>query len=216
MINFLVEYQRLKGLKPDGVVGKNTALAMMKDFNIQTVVQLSHFLAQIDHESNRFTASRENLNYSEKGLRKTFSRYFKEEEFSLFARKPEKIANRVYANRLGNGPESSGDGWKYRGGMAIQITFKNNWELLAGKLGLPIDTDPNLLIDPKYYFKSADIYFDENNVWKYCVDMSENSILNVSRKINLGTVRTTRIPNGYEDRRNLSYSYYKALARVVV
>jgi putative chitinase len=216
MTDFLVEYQKLKYLKPDGVVGKNTALTLMQDFNIQNVVQLSHFLAQIDHESRRFTATRENLNYSEEGLRKYFSKYFKEEEFALFARKPEKIANRVYANRFGNGSEASGDGWKYRGGLAIQITFKTNWELLAGKLGLPLDIDPDSLIDPKYYFKSADIYFDENSVWKYCVDMSENSILNVSRKINLGTVKTTKMPNGYKERKDLSYSYYKALARVVV
>lgn len=209
-MNYLVEYQKSNNLTPDGIVGKKTAITMMKEFNILSMIQFCHFIAQIHHESAGFTASRENLSYSSKTLRKLFNKYFKPGEEYLFEHKPEKIANRVYANRNGNSNEQSGDGWKFRGGGSIQVTFKNNWENLFRELNLPINTPPDDVI-LKYYFKIADIYFDNNNIWKYCIDVSEKSILNVSRKINIGTINTDLIPNGYAERKALTLNYYKNL-----
>ena len=97
-------------------------------YEINTVSRQSCFLAQIAHESGGFNAVKENLNYGAKGLMGTFKKYFPDEETALaYERQPEKIANRVYANRMGNGDEESGDGFKYRGRGLIQLTGKNNY-----------------------------------------------------------------------------------------
>lgn len=211
-MSYLVEYQKLRNLSPDGIVGKRTANIMMTEFNISSIIQFCHFIAQTEHESRAFFASRENLNYSAISLRKYFNKYLKPGEEYTFAYNPERIANRVYAYRGGNRDEASGDGWKYRGGGSIQITFKNNWLDIFRRLGVSDNTSPDNIITPEYYFKIADIYFDMNNVWKYCTDITDNSILNVSRKINLGTTKTNVIPNGYNERKILTLKYYKTLA----
>lgn len=215
-MNYLVEYQRLKGLEPDGKIGPNTARVMCTEFGIQSIIQYCHFIAQIHHESGTFSHGREDLHYRAETLRKKFNKYFKPDEEYLFAFHEEEIANRIYANRSGNGPEESGDGFKYRGGMGIQTTFKNNWVRLFNKLGLPSDTDPDDVVKPQYYFKAADIYFDDNNVWKYCVDISPRSIMNVSKKINLGNVLINAMPNGYQERKELTEMYYSKLKDVVI
>jgi putative chitinase len=114
--------------------------AAMNHFDISTVQRASCFLAQAGHESGGFRSIVENLNYSSEGLRKTFRKYFPSVDLAnAYARKPEKIANRVYANRMGNGPENSGDGWKFRGRGMIQLTGHDNYVLFAQafKLSLP-------------------------------------------------------------------------------
>jgi putative chitinase len=114
--------------------------AAMKHFDITTLQRVSCFVAQVGHESGGFRAIVENLNYSSDGLRKVFGKYFPTRDLAnAYARKPERIANRVYANRMGNGPENSGDGWKYRGRGMIQLTGRNNYELFAKafKLSIP-------------------------------------------------------------------------------
>lgn len=105
---------------------------LFPQYEINTPIRVAAFLSQCGHESLDFTVLRENLNYSAEGLRKVFSKYFPTDELAQqYARQPQKIANRVYANRMGNGPEESGDGWLYRGRGAIQITGKNNYMAFA-------------------------------------------------------------------------------------
>lgn len=113
---------------------------------INTAERLAMFFAQVGHESGGFRYRIENLNYSADGLKASgFKKYFKEEEFKDFHRKPEKIANRVYANRMQNGTEDSGDGWRYRGRGLIQITGKANYTALSEYLGLPLEAVPAYL-----------------------------------------------------------------------
>lgn len=102
--------------------------AVINQFSINTPLRMCHFLAQCAHESGNFRFTVENLNYSAKGLVTTFPRYFKTmEQATEFARQPEKIANKIYANRIGNGSESSGDGWRFRGRGFIQLTGRANY-----------------------------------------------------------------------------------------
>lgn len=109
-------------------------------FAIQTRNRATAFIAQVGYESNSLTAVKENLNYSKDGLRKVFGKYFPTDALAAqYARQPEKIANRVYANRMGNGPESSGDGWKYRGRGLMQLTGKNNYTAFAKSMGMTVD-----------------------------------------------------------------------------
>lgn len=96
-------------------------------FGIDTPMRLAHFVAQVLHETGGLKTLEENLNYSAKGLRQVFPKYFTEAQAAAYARHPELIANRVYANRLGNRDESSGDGWRYRGRGCIQLTGRANY-----------------------------------------------------------------------------------------
>lgn len=135
-------------------------LAMMR-YNIDNPNRIRAFLAQIGHESGQLSAVVENLNYSAKALRSVFGKYFKTDaEAEQYARKPEAIANVVYANRLGNGDTKSGDGWKYRGRGLIQITGKSNYNEASQKMyALPLGVDfvdePELLATPEYAAQSA-------------------------------------------------------------
>jgi putative chitinase len=108
-------------------------------YGIDNRKRVASFLAQVGHESAGFTARAENLNYSAAGLLKTFPRYFNSATAAAYARQPERIANRVYANRMSNGPEASGDGWKYRGKSLIQATGKANHEAFARWIGMTLD-----------------------------------------------------------------------------
>ena len=118
--------EKLKGHVPDAVIAQIPDTAAK--FNITTNLRLAHFLAQCGHESGGFRAVQENLNYGAKGLRSIFGKYFPDDSTALlYERKPEKIANIVYASRMGNGDKSSGDGWKFRGRGYIQLTGKSNY-----------------------------------------------------------------------------------------
>lgn len=168
------------------------AFLLLDDFDINTPLRISHFLAQTSHESNDFKVLVESLNYSQEGLLRTFKKYFTPEQALAYARKPQAIANRVYANRLGNGPESSGEGWKYRGRGAIQITGKTNYlncsQYLFGDDVL-LKT-PDLLLEPKYAILSACWFFEVNGLNKIA---DGNNIEIITKKINGGT-------NGLVDR----------------
>lgn len=169
------------------------AFLLLNDYSINSPLRISHFLAQSSHESNDFKTLSENLNYSEQGLLRTFPKYFTQDQAKHYARKPEKIANRVYANRLGNGSEQSGDGWKYRGRGAIQVTGKNNYKNCSEYLFNDdiLLTNPEMLQEPKYAILSACWYWDINNLNKIA---DGNNIELLTRRINGGT-------NGLEDRR---------------
>lgn len=189
----IVSLQKKIGVAADGAFGPNTIKAAAKHYDL-TTVQAVHFFAQTAHESGNFRAFSENLNYSDTALRAVFSKYFKtDEEAQKHARKPEEIANIVYANRMGNGDADSGDGWKYRGRGALQLTGKNNYEAFAEYVGDPsIVENPDVVAD-EFAFESAMFFFDNNKLWDICTDVSEETITKLTKRINGGT-------HGLEDR----------------
>ena len=157
------------------------------------VKRVSAFLAQVSHESGGFNFIKENLNYSVTGLRKTFSKYFPNDETAAnYARQPEKIANRVYANRMGNGNELSGDGFKFRGRGLIQITGRNNYTKLAESLSMSIDDTVAYLETPNGATSSAGWFWDSNKLNQYC---DQSDFITLTKRINGGTI-------GLEDRKH--------------
>jgi putative chitinase len=124
------------GATPDGVFGPATMKAAMVFYKL-SAVRAAHFFGQTSHETGGFRTFSENLNYSAAGLKKIFKKYFNDLTALAYARNPEKIANKVYGNRMGNGVEASGDGWKFRGRGALQLTGKSNYEAFAKYLGKP-------------------------------------------------------------------------------
>lgn len=113
--------------------------ATLPAYGIDTPARIAPFLAQTGHESEGFTATRENLNYSAEALARTWPRRFPSDVAARYARQPEKIANRAYADRMGNGPEASGDGWKFRGRGPLQATGKDNYAAFARHKGMTLD-----------------------------------------------------------------------------
>lgn len=133
-------------------------------FNINTPLRQCHFLAQVAHESGKFSLLSENFSYSAAGLLKMFSKYFNAAQATAYAKHAAKIANRVYANRYGNGSEASGDGYKYRGRGLIGITFKNNYEAFGKFIGEDVAANPDLLLQPKYAVLAAGWYWNSRNI----------------------------------------------------
>lgn len=142
----------LKNHVPDDVLKKLSEC--IEKFHINTPLRLAHFLAQCSHESGGFKRTRENLNYSADGLKKTFPKYFPDDLADEYARKPEKIAARVYGGRMGNGDEKSKEGYKYRGRGYIQLTGKNNYRAFDKTVNDDILSNPDLVAD-KYPLLSA-------------------------------------------------------------
>jgi putative chitinase len=167
---------------------------VMKQFNITNSFRLTHFLAQVAHESGNFRFVRENLNYSTEGLLKVFPRYFDRNTAPLYARKPEQIANIVYESRMGNGNRNTGDGWRFRGRGYLQCTGRSNYKAFSDHIG-----DVNIMINPdliatKYPLTSAGWFFEKNKLWAICdqgVDLA--TIRRVSQRVNGGF-------NGISDR----------------
>ncbi|MAC47336.1 glycoside hydrolase family 19 protein [Oceanospirillum beijerinckii] len=162
------------------------------DFEINTPLRVVHFLAQIAHESGSLRYVSENLNYSAKALRAVFGKYFPiDSDAEEFARQPEKIANRVYANRMGNGDEASGDGWRYHGRGLIQLTGKDNYRHFAQSVGKNTIARPDLLqTDPDLAVAAAGWYWDSRNLNAYA---DHDDIREITRRINGGY-------HGLEDR----------------
>jgi len=131
----------------------------MAEVGVDTPHEIASFLAQIGHESGQLQRLEENLNYSDKGLLATWPKRFDLVTAARCARKPEVIANRVYANRMENGDEASGDGWRYRGRGLIQVTFKRNYRRCGEYLGLDLLGDPALLLEPANAARSAGWYW---------------------------------------------------------
>lgn len=202
----LIEFQKKIGASADGQFGPQTIKLAMKYFKISRE-EIAHFFGQCSHETGEFQSFSENLNYSSAGLLKTFGKYFPTKVIAdQYARKPEKIANRVYANRMGNGDEASGDGWKYRGRSAIQLTGKTNYTLFSKAINDPkIITNPDIVSD-FYAFDAAKWFFDNNSLWKLCKTVDDGSILALTRKINGGT-------NGLDHRTELTRKYYAWLLK---
>ena len=193
----------LKGHIPDAVIAQIPDTAAR--FGITTPLRLAHFLAQCGHESGGFTAVRENLNYKAPGLMKIFKKYFPNAKIALqYEKKPDKIANLVYANRMGNGPESSGDGFAHRGRGYIQLTGKSNYSLFDKTVPEDIMANPDL-VATKYPLASAAFFFNSNKLWAICdrgADVA--TITAVTKRVNGGTI-------GLPDRIKHFNEYYKLL-----
>lgn len=162
-------------------------------YEINTPLRLCHFLAQVIHESGHLKYKRENLNYSASALRKVFGKYFRTDaEAEVYARKPEMIANRVYANRMGNGNEASGDGSFYMGRGLIMLTGKCNYKDCAKYIKVDLVNYPNLICDyPEINIKVACWFWNKNKLNTFA---DEDDILTITKKINGGFL-------GIEDRK---------------
>jgi putative chitinase len=200
----LKSLQEKAGVAADGAFGPGTMKAATAFYKFSPV-RAAHFFAQTAHETGGFKAFSENLNYSADGLNKIFPKYFKNagRDAAPFARNPEKIANVVYASRMGNGDEASGDGWKFRGRGALQLTGKANYEAFAKYLGNDeVLTNPDS-VATKYAFESAMFFFERNKLWAICdKGINDAAILELTKRINGGT-------HGLEDRKTKTYKYYE-------
>jgi putative chitinase len=196
-----MDLSKLKGHIPDSVIAQIPDV--MTKFKIDTATKLAHFLAQCGHESGGFKVVNENLNYSAKGLQGIFKKYFPTPVLAeQYQRKPEKIANRVYASRMGNGAEASGDGYKFRGRGYIQLTGKDNYTAFGKSIGEDIAANPDL-VATKYPLLSAAWFFSKNCL-KRCVDASDATVLSVTKCVNGGTI-------GLPDRQKHFKEYYDLL-----
>jgi putative chitinase len=198
----LKSLQAKMGIAADGAFGPGTLKAAMAYYKM-TPERAAHFFAQTAHESGGFKAFSENLNYGAAGLTGIFKKYFPTNEKALlYERKPEKIANLVYASRMGNGDEASGDGYKFRGRGALQLTGKDNYKVFSEYLKNPeIMTNPDL-VATEFAFESAIFFFDRNKLWDICdKGVNKDTILALTKRINGGT-------HGLADREEKTLKYY--------
>jgi putative chitinase len=199
-----LKLDKLKGHIPDAVI------AMIPDtaakFQINTPLRLAHFLAQCGHESGGFRATQENLNYSAKGLAGIFKKYFPTEAAAApYARQPQKIASKVYGGRMGNGPESSGEGYKFRGRGYIQLTGKENYTAFGKSIGEDIISNPDVVAS-KYALLSAAWFFSKNGLHKMADEgASDLVVTKITKRVNGGTI-------GLPDRIKHFKEYYHLLA----
>ena len=171
---------------------------VIEEFEINTPQRISMFLAQIGHESAGLTRLHENLNYKAARLAQIFPKYFRDVDPDEYANNPERIANRVYANRMGNGPENSGDGYRFRGRGAIQLTGRSNYTACGEDLEVDLINNPDYLETPEGAIRSAAWFWDQHDLNDWA---DKGDVATVSKKINGGTI-------GLEERKEL---YHEAL-----
>jgi putative chitinase len=191
---FTIEQLRaaMPGAKPAAVdLHFPQMLVAMLRFEINTPVRIAAWLANIGHECADLSRFEENLNYSAAGLRKTFPKYFPSSaKAAAYARQPQKIANLVYANRMGNGATESGDGWRYRGRGPIQVTGKENYQRYGRMVGVDLGGFPDLAATPRCGWMVAGAYWERNKLNAYA---DKGNFKGLTRAINGGL-------NGLEDR----------------
>jgi putative chitinase len=198
-----LKIDKLKGHIPDSVIAQIPETAAK--FNITNNLRLAHFLAQCGHESGGFKAVSENVNYSAAGLKGIFGKYFPGNLAESYARQPQKIASRVYGGRMGNGPEATGEGYKFRGRGYIQLTGKQNYTNFAKFIGEDTVSNPDL-VATKYPLASAAFFFDSNKLWSICDKGADNATVTaVTKRVNGGTI-------GLADRIKHFNEYYKLLS----
>jgi putative chitinase len=199
-----LKLEKLKGHIPDAVISMIPAVA--QKFQIDSALRLAHFLAQCGHESGGFRLTKENLNYSAKGLNGIFKKYFPTLESALpYERKPEKIANKVYGGRMGNGPEASGDGAKFCGRGYIQLTGKDNYTAFGKSIGEDVCANPQVVAE-KYALLSAAWFFNKNGLHKMADGgASDTVVTSITKRVNGGTI-------GLPDRIKHFKEYYQLLA----
>jgi putative chitinase len=199
-----LKLDKLKGHIPDAVI------AMIPDtaakFQINTPLRLAHFLAQCGHESGGFRLTQENLNYSAKGLNGIFKKYFPTEAAAApYNRNPQKIANKVYSNRMGNGTEASGDGYKFRGRGYIQLTGKDNYTAFGKSIGVDMTVNPDLVAS-QYALLSAAWFFTKNGLHKMADGGATDQVVtSITKRVNGGTI-------GLADRIKHFKEYYHLLS----
>ena len=199
-----LKLEKLKGHIPDAVIAMIPAVA--QKFQIDSALRLAHFLAQCGHESGGFRLTKENLNYSAKGLNGIFKKYFPTlESAAAYERKPEKIANKVYGGRMGNGPESSGDGAKFCGRGYIQLTGKDNYTAFGKSIGEDVCANPQVVAE-KYALLSAAWFFNKNGLHKMADGGASDAVVtSITKRVNGGTI-------GLPDRIKHFKEYYHLLA----
>ena len=199
-----LKLDKLKGHIPDAVIQMIPDTAAK--FQINTPLRLAHFLAQCGHESGGFRVTQENLNYSAKGLAGIFKKYFPTEAAATpYARQPQKIASKVYANRMGNGTEASGDGYKFRGRGYIQLTGKDNYTAFGKSIGEDMTANPDVVAS-KYALLSAAWFFSKNGLHKMADEgASDLVVTKITKRVNGGTI-------GLPDRIKHFKEYYHLLA----
>ena len=177
---------KLKGHVPDTVITQIPGV--LDKFEINTPLRLAHFLAQCGHESGGFKVVSENLNYGAAGLQSIFKKYFTAESAKEYQRKPEKIANIVYANRMGNGNQASGEGYKFRGRGFIQLTGKDNYTAFDKTVEDDIIANPEL-VATKYPLLSAAWFFHKNGLHKIADEGATDVVVTkVTKRVNGGTI----------------------------
>jgi len=196
--------EKLKGHIPDVIIAQLPDT--IAKFELNTPLRLAHFLAQAGHESGGFKVLNENLNYGVKGLRSIFGKYFPDDATALaYERKPEKIANVVYASRMGNGDKTSGDGYKFRGRGCIQLTGKDNYVAFGKSINEDIAANPDL-VATKYPLLSAAWFFHKNGLHKIADGGATDAVVtSVTKRVNGGTI-------GLSDRIKHFKEYYALLA----
>lgn len=198
-----MDLNKLKGHIPDNVLSQIPDTAAK--FELNTPLRLAHFLAQAGHESAGFKAVNENLNYGAKGLLSIFKKYFPTpEKAALYERKPEKIANLVYGGRMGNGVESTGDGYKFRGRGYIQLTGKDNYKAFDAVVSENILENPDL-VATKYPLMSAAWFFHKNGLHKIADEGATDKVVTkITKRVNGGII-------GLPDRIKHFREYYNLL-----
>lgn len=180
-----MDITRLQGHLPAAVYTQLPAA--IDAFVINDELKLAHFLGQCDYESEQFSATREDLNYSAQALLRVFGKYFDATSAAAYARQPEKIGDRVYANRMGNGDEASGDGFRYRGRGYIQLTGKVNYKAFGGHIAQDLVANPDL-VATDYALESAAYYFQSRDLFAICERGADNATVTaVTRIVNGGT-----------------------------
>lgn len=193
--------EKLEGHIPDSVL-KQIPDTISK-FEINTPLRLAHFLAQCAHESGGFKVTSENLNYSAEGLKKTFPKYFPDTLSESYARQPEKIASRVYGGRMGNGDESTKEGYKFRGRGYIQLTGKDNYVAFGKIIKEDLVKSPDL-VSTKFPLLSAAWFFSKNCLKKCDAGETDEVVTSVTKCVNGGT-------NGLSERIKYFKKYYNLL-----
>ena len=182
-----LKLEKLKGHIPDAVIAQIPDTA--SKFQINTPLRLAHFLAQCGHESGGFRATQENLNYSAKGLNGIFKKYFPTEAAAkAYERQPAKIASKVYGGRMGNGPESTGEGYKFRGRGYIQLTGKENYTAFGKSINEDICSNPDKVAS-SYALLSAAWFFNKNGLHKLADGGATDAVVtSITKRVNGGTI----------------------------
>jgi putative chitinase len=182
-----MDLSRLKGHVPDTVIAQIPSI--QEKFGIKTALRLAHFLAQAGHESGGFRVTNENLNYSAKGLQGIFKKYFPSEGIALeYAKKPQKIANRVYSSRMGNGNEATGDGYKFRGRGYIQLTGRDNYTAFGKSIDVAIEENPDI-VATTHALTSAAWFWSKNKLNEIAdTGATDEVVTKITKRVNGGTI----------------------------
>ena len=182
-----MDLSRLKGHVPDTVIAQIPSI--QEKFGIKSALRLAHFLAQAGHESGGFRVTNENLNYSAKGLQGIFKKYFPSEGIALeYAKKPQKIANRVYSGRMGNGNEATGDGYKFRGRGYIQLTGRDNYTAFGKSIDVAIEENPDI-VSTTHAITSAAWFWSKNKLNEIAdTGATDEVVTKITKRVNGGTI----------------------------